>query len=93
MEVEESLPYFSEVSAVAAAISVLSAEVAEASEVSAEGVSAVAGPVEAGKTINTDNANTGQYHMFTPRSRRYIRRLLFELQHAPILHGGGFSFT
>ena len=35
MEVEESLPYFSEVSAVAAAISVLSAEVAEASEVSA----------------------------------------------------------
>ena len=69
MEVEESLPYFSEVSAVAAAISVLSAEVAEASEVSAEGVSAVAGPVEAGKTINTDNANTGQYHMFTPQSK------------------------
>lgn len=62
MEVEESLPYFSEVSAVAAAISVLSAGVAEASEVSAEGVSAVAGPVEAGKTIKyNDNANTGQY--------------------------------
>lgn len=80
MEVEESLPYFSEVSAVAAAISVLSAEVAEASEVSAEGVSAVAGPVEAGKTINTDNANTGQYHMFTPQSRRGERHGIFVYQ-------------
>ena len=59
---------------------VLSAEVAEASEVSAEGVSAVAGPVEAGKTINTDNANTGQYHMFTPQSRRGERHGIFVYQ-------------
>ena len=57
-----------------------SAEVAEASEVSAEGVSAVAGPVEAGKTINTDNANTGQYHMFTPQSRRGERHGIFVYQ-------------
>ena len=57
-----------------------SAEVAEASEVSAEGVSAVAGPVEAGKTINTDNTNTGQYHMFTPQSRRGERHGIFVYQ-------------
>ena len=44
------------------------------------GVSAVAGPVEAGKTINTDNANTGQYHMFTPQSRRGERHGIFVYQ-------------
>ena len=44
------------------------------------GVLAVAGPVEAGKTINTDNANTGQYHMFTPQSRRGERHGIFVYQ-------------